>query len=156
MIHEGDCGVIGGAKDDCRGNRRTRRKPAPAPLCPTTNSIWPGPVSNPGPQRWKRYSTLPFLSWRSSIFSTKNSPSSFAEVVMDFFPSSYSYLQDNQNLNPQTTIWIWPLHHNHSLPRPWRHQRNMGVMGVLWLGHSNAIRYIAKGVLWLVLTVLTI
>jgi hypothetical protein len=28
MIHEGDCGVIGGANDDCRGNRRTRRKPA--------------------------------------------------------------------------------------------------------------------------------
>jgi hypothetical protein len=27
MIHEGDCGVIGGANDDCRGNRRTRRKP---------------------------------------------------------------------------------------------------------------------------------
>jgi hypothetical protein len=37
MIHEGDCGVIGGANDDCRGNRRTRRKPAPVPLCPTTN-----------------------------------------------------------------------------------------------------------------------
>jgi hypothetical protein len=28
MIHEGDCGVIGGADDDCRGNRSTRRKPA--------------------------------------------------------------------------------------------------------------------------------
>jgi hypothetical protein len=28
MIHEGDCGVIGGANDDCRGNRRTQRKPA--------------------------------------------------------------------------------------------------------------------------------
>jgi hypothetical protein len=37
MIHEGDCGVIGGANDDCRGNRRTQRKLAPAPLCPTTN-----------------------------------------------------------------------------------------------------------------------
>jgi hypothetical protein len=37
MIHEGDCGVIGGTNDDCRGNRRTWRKPAPAPLCPTTN-----------------------------------------------------------------------------------------------------------------------
>jgi hypothetical protein len=34
MIHEGDCGVISGANGDCRGNRRTRRKPAPAPLCP--------------------------------------------------------------------------------------------------------------------------
>jgi hypothetical protein len=38
MIHEGDCGVIGGANDDCRGSRSTRRKPAPAPLCPTTRS----------------------------------------------------------------------------------------------------------------------
>jgi hypothetical protein len=37
MIREGDCGVIGGANDDCRGNRSTRRKPAPAPLCSTTN-----------------------------------------------------------------------------------------------------------------------
>jgi hypothetical protein len=53
MIHEGDCGVIGVANDDCRGNRSTRRKLAPAPLCPTTNPIWPGPVSNPGPQRWE-------------------------------------------------------------------------------------------------------
>jgi hypothetical protein len=41
MIHEGDCGVIGAANDDCRGNRRTRRKPSPAPLCPTTNPTWP-------------------------------------------------------------------------------------------------------------------
>jgi hypothetical protein len=53
MIHEGDCVVIGGANDDCRGNRSTRRKPAPAPLCPTTNPTWPGPVSNRGPQRWE-------------------------------------------------------------------------------------------------------
>jgi hypothetical protein len=52
-IHEGDCGVIGGENDDCRGNRRTRRKPAPAPLCLTTNPTWPGSVSNPGPQRWE-------------------------------------------------------------------------------------------------------
>jgi hypothetical protein len=37
MIHEGDCGVIGGANDDCSGNQSTRRKPAPAPRCPTTN-----------------------------------------------------------------------------------------------------------------------
>jgi hypothetical protein len=34
MMHEGDCGVIGGANDDCRGNWSTRRKPAPAPSCP--------------------------------------------------------------------------------------------------------------------------
>jgi hypothetical protein len=33
MIDEGDCGAIGGMKIDT-GNRSTRRKPAPAPLCP--------------------------------------------------------------------------------------------------------------------------
>jgi hypothetical protein len=32
MIDEGDCGAIGGMKIG-RGNRSTRRKPAPAPLC---------------------------------------------------------------------------------------------------------------------------
>jgi hypothetical protein len=33
MIDEADCGAIGGMKIG-RGNRSTRRKPAPAPLCP--------------------------------------------------------------------------------------------------------------------------
>jgi hypothetical protein len=33
MIDDGDCGAIGGMKIG-RGNRRTRRKPAPVPICP--------------------------------------------------------------------------------------------------------------------------
>jgi hypothetical protein len=33
MINDGDCGAIGGMKIG-RGNRCTRRKPAPAPVCP--------------------------------------------------------------------------------------------------------------------------
>jgi hypothetical protein len=33
MIDEGDCGAIGGIKIG-RGNRSTRTKPTPAPLCP--------------------------------------------------------------------------------------------------------------------------
>jgi hypothetical protein len=33
MIDDGDCGQIGGMKIG-RGNRSTRKKPAPAPLCP--------------------------------------------------------------------------------------------------------------------------
>jgi hypothetical protein len=33
MIDDGDCGAIGGIKIG-RGNRITRRKPAPATLCP--------------------------------------------------------------------------------------------------------------------------
>jgi hypothetical protein len=33
MIDDGDCGTIGGIKIG-RGNRNTKRKPAPVPLCP--------------------------------------------------------------------------------------------------------------------------
>jgi hypothetical protein len=33
MIDEGDCGA-GGGMNIGRGNRSTRKKPAPAPLCP--------------------------------------------------------------------------------------------------------------------------
>jgi hypothetical protein len=33
MVGDGDCGEIGGMKIG-RRNRSTRRKPAPAPLCP--------------------------------------------------------------------------------------------------------------------------
>jgi hypothetical protein len=44
MIDDGDCGAIGGMKIG-KGNRSTRRKPAPAPLCPCGG---PDPGSNPG------------------------------------------------------------------------------------------------------------
>jgi hypothetical protein len=45
MIGDGDCGETGGIKI-ARGNRSTRRKPAPSPLCPPqmdnlSNSIYP-------------------------------------------------------------------------------------------------------------------
>jgi hypothetical protein len=52
MIDDGDCGVICGMKIG-RGNRSTRRKPAPAPLCPPQNPTWPDPCSNPGPPQWE-------------------------------------------------------------------------------------------------------
>jgi hypothetical protein len=47
QIGEGDCEAIGGMKIG-RGNRSTRRTPAPAPLCPpqihlTKHRIEPGP-----------------------------------------------------------------------------------------------------------------
>jgi hypothetical protein len=36
MIDDGDCGAIGGMKIG-KGNRSTRRKPTPEPLCPPQN-----------------------------------------------------------------------------------------------------------------------
>jgi hypothetical protein len=47
MIDEGDCGATGGMKIG-RGNRSTRRKPAPAPLCPPQIPHDQDPGSNPG------------------------------------------------------------------------------------------------------------
>jgi hypothetical protein len=51
MIDEGDYGEIGGMKSG-RGNRSTRRKPAPAPLCPPQSHMT-RPGLEPGPPRWE-------------------------------------------------------------------------------------------------------
>jgi hypothetical protein len=50
MIDEGDCGEIGGMKID-RGNRSSRRKPAPTPLLSITKSHMTRPGFEPGTQR---------------------------------------------------------------------------------------------------------
>jgi hypothetical protein len=52
MISDDDCGEIGGMMIG-RGNRSTRRKPAPAPLCSPQNLTWPRPGFEPGPSRWE-------------------------------------------------------------------------------------------------------
>jgi hypothetical protein len=44
-----DDGVIGGMVFG-RGNRSTRRKPAPVPICPTQTRL---PGREPGPLRWE-------------------------------------------------------------------------------------------------------
>jgi hypothetical protein len=49
MIGDGDCGEIGGMKIG-RGNRSTRRKPAPAPLHPPQIPTLLDPGLNPGPR----------------------------------------------------------------------------------------------------------
>jgi hypothetical protein len=51
IIGDGDCGEIGGMKIG-RGNRSTRRKPAPAPHC-SPQIHMPRPVLNPGRSGWK-------------------------------------------------------------------------------------------------------
>jgi hypothetical protein len=47
MIDDSDCGAIGEIKIG-RENRRTRRKPAPVPLCPPQIPHDQTPGSNPG------------------------------------------------------------------------------------------------------------
>jgi hypothetical protein len=47
MVDDDECETVGGMRIG-RKNRSTRRKPAPAPLYPTTNPTLIGPGSNPG------------------------------------------------------------------------------------------------------------
>jgi hypothetical protein len=49
MTDDDECGAVGGMRIG-RGDRSTRRKPAPPPLCPTTNPKIPDLGSNPGPR----------------------------------------------------------------------------------------------------------
>jgi hypothetical protein len=58
MIDDGDCAPIGGIKIG-RGNRRTRRKPAPVSFCPTTNLTSPDRDSNPCRRGRKPATNLP-------------------------------------------------------------------------------------------------
>jgi hypothetical protein len=62
MIRDGDCGEIGGMKID-RGNRSTRRKPAPAPLLSITKSHMTRRGLNPGRRGGKPATTYFFLIW---------------------------------------------------------------------------------------------
>jgi hypothetical protein len=50
MIGEGDCEENGGMKIG-KGNQSTRRKPAPAPLCPPQKTHLSRPGFEPGPPR---------------------------------------------------------------------------------------------------------
>jgi hypothetical protein len=60
MIGDGDCGEIGGMKIR-RGNRSTRRKPAPAPLLSVTKSHMTRPGFEPGPPRWEAGDFINYL-----------------------------------------------------------------------------------------------
>jgi hypothetical protein len=64
MIGDGFCGEIGGMKIG-RGNRSTRRKPAPVPLCPpqTPHAAY----TRPGPPRWEVYTVFFFLVGRDWV-----------------------------------------------------------------------------------------
>jgi hypothetical protein len=63
MIDEGDCGEIGGMKIG-RGNRSTRRKPAPVPLCPPQiphdqTQAWTRATAVGKPVTWLRFELSP-------------------------------------------------------------------------------------------------
>jgi hypothetical protein len=61
MMGEGDCGAIGGMKIG-KGNRSTRRKPAPASLCPPQIPL-EQTRDRTRPPRWEA-SEKPLELWR--------------------------------------------------------------------------------------------
>jgi hypothetical protein len=77
MLNDGDCRAIGGMKI-VRGNRSTRRKPAPVPLCPPQIPYDLTPGSNPGRRGGKlvttglNYVTASGTCLRSNIESASN------------------------------------------------------------------------------------
>jgi hypothetical protein len=81
MIDDGDCGAIG-EKNIVRGNRSTRRKPAPAPLCPpqiphdqaraltraaAVESQWLTTWAVAGPKIWVFLALVWIFIWRINI-----------------------------------------------------------------------------------------
>jgi hypothetical protein len=73
-IDEGDFGAVGGSKIG-RGNRSTRRKPVPAPLCPpqiphdqTRARTWAAAVGSQQLTAWA-------MAWPSSIYTGQNKSS---------------------------------------------------------------------------------
>jgi hypothetical protein len=61
-----DCGAVGGMKIG-RGNRSTRRKPVPAPLCPPQIPL-ARPGLEPGPPATNRLSSVAACITRSNIW----------------------------------------------------------------------------------------
>jgi hypothetical protein len=92
MIDEGDCGAIDGMKIG-RGHRSTRRKPAPAPLCPPQNPTWPYLGSNPGRRGGKPATN------RLSYGAAK-----YPMLRLRLNPVSFEYYRGVPNIHPLRSI----------------------------------------------------
>jgi hypothetical protein len=120
-----DCedGEFGGMKIG-RGNRSTRRKPAPEPLCPPHNPTWPDPDANPG-----RRCAKPATN-RSSY---GRSCASCRRIQL---PKLITYLENDQKCSwykimcmliwPCSCLESWPLGIHH-IPRLRLHRSSMFV-----------------------------
>jgi hypothetical protein len=75
-------GVIGGIKIG-RGNRSTRRKPTPAPLCPPQNPTWQTRSRTPDRSGGKPATNR--LSYGAAFFSPISSPLTTRRVTVEAF-----------------------------------------------------------------------
>jgi hypothetical protein len=82
MIDEDDFWSIGGMKTG-RGNRSTRRKPTPAPLCPPQNPTWQTRSRTPNRSNGKPATNR--LSYGAAFFSPILSPLTTRRVTVEVF-----------------------------------------------------------------------
>jgi hypothetical protein len=83
MTDDGDCGAIGGMKIG-RGNRSTRRKRTPAPLCPPQNPTWQTRSGTPDRSGGKPATNS--LSYGAAFcFSPISSPLTTRRVTVEVF-----------------------------------------------------------------------
>jgi hypothetical protein len=115
-------GAIGGMKIR-RGNRSTRRKPTPAPLCPPQNSIWQTRSRTPDRSGGKPETNC--LSYGAAFFSPISSPLTTRRVTVEVFdPASTRVVPILSQIDPIHTIpsylpmihFILPTHLCFSLP----------------------------------------
>jgi hypothetical protein len=107
MIGEADCGAIGGMKIG-RGNRSTRRKPAPAPLCPPQIPLDQTPGSNPGRRDGKPFFYFTFSRIQSWAVIISICPfENFMELKQDVL--LFGVLPRNGEASGIGSIYVYPL-----------------------------------------------
>jgi hypothetical protein len=74
MIDDDECGVVGGMRIG-RGNRSTRRKPAPVPLCPP---------QTPHDLTWARTRAAAMKGWRLTAWSMALPSSHLCQSLLRF------------------------------------------------------------------------
>jgi hypothetical protein len=87
-------GAIGGIKFG-RGNRSTRRKPTPAPLCPPHNSTWQTRSRTPDRSGGKPATNR--LSYGAAFFSPISSPLTTRRFTVEVFDPASTRVQRNSN-----------------------------------------------------------
>jgi hypothetical protein len=133
MIDEDDFWKIGGMKTGW-GNRSTRRKPTPAPLCPPQNPTWQTRSRTPDRSGGKPATNRLSYGVARPIFSPISSPLTTHRVTVEVFdPASTRVL-----FAPCSICSLWSLM-NHSLHLPASGPSHL--FPALWLTFKNFLNH---------------